>query len=85
MKELTIFPEPDKSKKKKRGKAAKDAEEIGTSRELYNFLFEACNIIRGPVSQDTFKEYITPLLYSRRISDLYDEYRFCIIDGCRRC
>ncbi|MDO4981347.1 MAG: hypothetical protein Q4E58_10620 [Prevotellaceae bacterium] len=47
MKELTIFPELDKPKKKKRGKAAKDAEEIGTSRELYNFLFKVCNIIRG--------------------------------------
>lgn len=25
---------------------------------LYNFLFEACNIIRGPVSQDNFKDNI---------------------------
>ena len=33
-------------------KAAKDAEEIGTCKELYNFLYEACNILRGPVSQD---------------------------------
>jgi type I restriction-modification system DNA methylase subunit len=47
-------------------KAPKPAEEIGSSRELYNFLFEACNIIRGPVSQDAFKEYITPLLYFKR-------------------
>ena len=23
---------------------------------LYNFLFEACNILRGPVSQDNFKD-----------------------------
>ena len=52
-------------------KAAKDAEEIGTSKELYNFLYEACNILRGPVSQDAFKEYITPLLYFKRISDVY--------------
>lgn len=57
----------------KRKKAAKDAEEIGTSKELYNFLYEACNILRGPVSQDAFKEYITPLLYFKRISDVYDE------------
>lgn len=56
-----------------RKKAAKDAEEIGTSKELYNFLYEACNILRGPVSQDAFKEYITPLLYFKRISDVYDE------------
>lgn len=41
--------------------------------DLYNFLFEACNIIRGPVSQDNFKDYITPLLYYKRISDVYDE------------
>ena len=57
----------------KRIKAAKDAEEIGSSKELYNFLYEACNILRGPVSQDAFKEYITPLLYFKRISDVYDE------------
>ena len=54
-------------------KTAKEAEEIGTSKELYNFLYEACNILRGPVSQDAFKEYITPLLYFKRISDVYDE------------
>jgi len=65
--------EPAEPQNKKRGKAAKDAEEIGSSKELYNFLYEACNILRGPVSQDAFKEYITPLLYFKRISDVYDE------------
>lgn len=44
-----------------------------TSQELYNFIFEACNILRGPVSQDNFKDYITPLLYYKRLSDVYDE------------
>ena len=44
-----------------------------TAQELYNFIFEACNILRGPVSQDNFKDYITPLLYYKRISDVYDE------------
>ena len=58
---------------KNKTKAANDAEEIGSSKELYNFLYEACNILRGPVSQDAFKEYITPLLYFKRISDVYDE------------
>lgn len=47
--------------------------EFGGVRELYNYLFEACNIIRGPISQDNFKDYITPLLYYKRISDVYDE------------
>ena len=40
---------------------------------LFNYLFEACNILRGLISQDNFKEYITPLLYYKRISDVYDE------------
>ena len=43
------------------------------AQNLYNFLFEACNILRGPVSQDNFKDYITPILYYKRISDVYDE------------
>ena len=43
------------------------------AQDLYNFLFEACNILRGPVSQDNFKDYITPVLYYKRISDVYDE------------
>ena len=43
------------------------------AQDLYNFLFEACNILRGPVSQDSFKDYITPILYFKRISDVYDE------------
>lgn len=40
---------------------------------LYSFLFEACNIMRGPINQDDYKSYITPLLFFKRISDVYDE------------
>lgn len=46
---------------------------MSSAQELYSFLFEACNILRGPVSQDNFKDYITPLLYYKRLSDVYDE------------
>lgn len=46
---------------------------IENVQDLYNYLFEACNILRGPVSQDNFKDYITPILYFKRISDVYDE------------
>lgn len=47
--------------------------EMTGAQDLYNYLYEACNKLRGPVSQDNFKEYITPLLYYKRISDVYDE------------
>lgn len=52
-------------------KAKAQPKELSSVQELYNYLFEACNIIRGPVSQDNFKDYITPLLYYKRISDSY--------------
>lgn len=44
-----------------------------SAQDLYAFLYEACNIIRGPVSHENFKDYITPLLYFKRISDVWDE------------
>ncbi len=54
--------------------AKKDTvQSIDSVSDLFNFLFEACNILRGPVSQDNFKDYITPILYYKRISDVYDE------------
>ena len=44
-----------------------------TSRALFNHLFEACNILRGPINQDEYKSYVTPILFFKRISDVYDE------------
>lgn len=44
-----------------------------TSTMLYNHLFEACNIMRGPINQDEFKTYVIPLLFFKRVSDTYDE------------
>ena len=41
--------------------------------ELGNHLLEACNILRGPINQDEYKSYVTPLLFFKRISDVYDE------------
>lgn len=40
---------------------------------MFNHLFEACNILRGPINQDEYKSYVTPLLFFKRISDVYDE------------
>jgi type I restriction enzyme M protein len=44
-----------------------------SSQKLFNHLFEACNILRGPINQDEYKSYITPILFYKRISDVYDE------------
>ena len=47
--------------------------ELTTSQKLFNHLFEACNILRGPINQDGYKDYVTPLLFFKRLSDVYDE------------
>ena len=49
-----------------------DAEET-TSQKLFSHLFEDCNILRGPINQDEYKSYVTPLLFYKRLSDVYDE------------
>lgn len=46
---------------------------ITTSQELFSHLFEACNILRGPINQDEYKSYVTPILFFKRLSDVYDE------------
>ena len=48
------------------------AEKI-TAKQLFAHLFEACNILRGPINQDEYKSYVTPILFFKRISDVYDE------------
>ena len=40
---------------------------------LENWLFGAANILRGPVDQADYKTYIFPLLFFKRICDVYDE------------
>lgn len=44
-----------------------------TAQQLYNHLYEACNILRGPINQDEYKNYVIPILFLKRISDVYDE------------
>ncbi|MFR7973479.1 MAG: N-6 DNA methylase [Lacrimispora saccharolytica] len=54
-------------------KKKKQQENESPSQQLYSHLFEACNIMRGPINQDEYKSYITPLLFFKRISDSFDE------------
>lgn len=44
--------------------------DLGT---LSSHLWESANILRGPVDAADFKTYIFPLLFFKRISDVYDE------------
>ena len=41
--------------------------------ELEQHLWESANILRGPVDAADFKTYIFPMLFFKRISDVYDE------------
>ena len=70
-----------------------------TSKDLQSHLWEAANILRGSaVDRTDWKGYILPLLFFKRISDVWDEeharmleeygedftdeHRFQIPDGC---
>ncbi|MDE0162417.1 MAG: class I SAM-dependent DNA methyltransferase [Acidimicrobiaceae bacterium] len=46
-----------------------------TETNLESMLWEAANILRGPVDATDFKAYVFPLLFLKRISDVYDEER----------
>ena len=44
-----------------------------TLSQLESHLWESANILRGPVDASDFKTYVFPLLFFKRISDVYDE------------
>ncbi|MDR2692931.1 MAG: type I restriction-modification system subunit M [Chitinispirillales bacterium] len=52
---------------------AETVREETTSDRLFRHLFGACNILRGPINQDEYKSYVTPILFFKRLSDVYDE------------
>lgn len=47
-------------------------EQIDLSK-LEAHLWESANILRGPVDPADFKTYVFPLLFFKRISDVYDD------------
>ena len=52
------------------GKLEKEVLSLG---QLENHLWESANILRGPVDAADFKTYIFPLLFFKRICDVWDE------------
>ena len=52
-----------------------------TSQRLFAHLFEACNILRGPINQDEYKSYVTPILFFKRLSDVYDEETLAALES----
>ena len=55
-----------------------------TLSQLESHLWEAANILRGPVDAADFKTYVFPLLFFKRISDVYDEEYAAALAGVRR-
>jgi type I restriction enzyme M protein len=44
-----------------------------TQQELESYLWGAANILRGLVDAGDYKQYIFPLLFYKRLSDVWDE------------
>jgi type I restriction enzyme M protein len=59
------------------------SDEQTSSQRLFAHLFEACNILRGPINQVEYKSYVTPICFSG-LSDVYDEETDVAIEeiGC---
>ncbi|MHB2016753.1 MAG: type I restriction-modification system subunit M [Candidatus Xenobia bacterium] len=55
--------------------------QVNTLSELESHLWESANILRGPVDAADFKTYIFPLLFFKRICDVWDEeYQLLVAD-----
>lgn len=53
-----------------------------TQKQLEDYLWGAANILRGMIDAADFKQYIFPLLFFKRISDLWDEeYETALADS----
>ena len=53
-----------------------------TQKQLEDYLWGAANILRGMIDAADFKQYIFPLLFFKRVSDLWDEeYQTALEEG----
>lgn len=46
---------------------------MSDNRTLENLLWEAACIIRAPIDAPKFKDYILPLIFLKRLSDVFDD------------
>ena len=53
---------------------------VVSDRNIESWLWDAANILRGPVDASDFKAYVFPLLFLKRISDVFDEERLVALD-----
>ena len=44
-----------------------------TQQEIESWLWEAANILRGPVDPANLRDFVFPLLFLKRLSDTWDE------------
>jgi type I restriction enzyme M protein len=51
-----------------------------TQQELEHFLWEAADILRGAVQPTRYKFYILPLLFYKRLSDVYEEEYYELLE-----
>lgn len=69
--QLSMLEALDATEKAERSNETESEET--TANRLFNHLYQACNILRGPIDQDDYKSYVIPILFFKRISDVYDE------------
>ena len=55
-----------------------------TQRELESYLWGAAVVLRGLIDAGDYKQYIFPLVFLKRISDVYDEEHAAAMDDLRR-
>lgn len=51
-----------------------------TQRELESYLWDAAVLLRGLIDSGDYKQYIFPLVFMKRLSDVYDEERAAALD-----
>lgn len=54
-----------------------------TQKQLEDCLWGAANILRGMIDAAVFKQYIFPLLFFKRVSNIWDEeYQEALVLSC---